>query len=122
LQALFDEETVNLAAAKAALAEEQARSSALEEENQALRGQVATVLSYLDQTNPMPKNDAETALYAEEASKVREALAQHDFDVDVLQVACKHACVNGHWAAGTFPADSVVGMLLRAIDAKRAAV
>ena len=42
-----------LVALTAALNEEKAKSSALEEENKALRGQVATVLSYLDQVMPM---------------------------------------------------------------------
>ena len=39
------------------LEEEKSKSQALEEENKALRGQVATVLSYLDQV--MPMGDAE---------------------------------------------------------------
>ena len=42
-----------LDASKKALAEEKAKSQGLEEENKALRGQVATVLSYLDQVMPM---------------------------------------------------------------------
>ena len=37
----------------AALKEEKAKSSALEEENKAIGGQVATVMSYLDQVMPM---------------------------------------------------------------------
>lgn len=36
-----------------ALKQERLKSTALEEENKALRGQVATVLSYLDQVMPM---------------------------------------------------------------------
>jgi hypothetical protein len=36
-----------------ALKQERLKSNALEEENKALRGQVATVLSYLDQVMPM---------------------------------------------------------------------
>lgn len=43
----------DLAAAKALLEQEQTQRQALEEENKALRGQVATVLSYLDQVMPM---------------------------------------------------------------------
>ena len=43
----------DLAASQIALSEEQKKSSSLEEENKALRGQVATVLSYLDQVMPM---------------------------------------------------------------------
>lgn len=42
-----------LAAVKALLEQEQTQRLALEEENKALRGQVATVLSYLDQVMPM---------------------------------------------------------------------
>ena len=42
-----------LGAVTAALKEEKAKSCALEEENKALRGQVVTVLSYLDQVMPM---------------------------------------------------------------------
>ena len=39
--------------AKESLKQEKLKSAALEEENKALRGQVATVLSYLDQVMPM---------------------------------------------------------------------
>ena len=57
LQALFagDKAKLEMSArhAKAALAEEQAKSSALKEENCVLRGQVATLLSYLDQAYSM---------------------------------------------------------------------
>jgi hypothetical protein len=39
--------------ARESLKQERLKSAALEEENKALRGQVATVLSYLDQVMPM---------------------------------------------------------------------
>lgn len=42
-----------VAAANELLQQERGKSAALEEENKALRGQVATVLSYLDQVMPM---------------------------------------------------------------------
>ena len=49
-----------LDASKKALADEKAKSLGLEEENKALRGQVATVLSYLDQVMPMEDGGANT--------------------------------------------------------------
>ena len=70
-----------LGAVTAALKEEKAKSCALEEENKALRGQVVTVLSYLDQVMPM-EGGGDTAATKNtepaEPAEPAEPLGRHD--------------------------------------------